>query len=108
MGWEIPYQTLGEAHRLRAMSGRTGAGGYAGMAGEGLAMPARDTENNINAESAAQGQRDAQDREREQYERSLQTQEQQRRAYDSETQRQLGQQKFNVLGNLLSGTHRVV
>ena len=107
MGWEFPMKTMGEAHRLRT-NRVGGAGGYAGMAGEGYALQARDIENNINNGIADQQQRDAQDREREQYERGLQQQEQQRRAYDSESQRQLGQQKFNVLGNLLSGTHRVM
>jgi tRNA G37 N-methylase Trm5 len=108
MGWELPYQTLGEANRLQMLAGRFGSAGYAGLAGESLALPARDTVNNINAEIAAHNRREAQDRERENHERGLQMQEQQRRAYDSETQRQLGQQKFSVLGNLLSGTHRVV
>lgn len=39
--------------------------------------------------------------EREQFERGLQSQEQQRRAYDSETARQGQQQKYGVLGGLI-------
>lgn len=38
----------------------------------------------------------------EEFEKGLQQQEQQRRAYDSETARMLGQQKNHFLGNLLS------
>lgn len=46
--------------------------------------------------------------ERDQHERSLQGQEQQRRAYESETARMGQEQKYNVLGNLLGAPRRIV
>jgi hypothetical protein len=58
---------------------------------------------------AAQSVRDswlsdrAWDRGREAHERGLQMQEQQRRLFDSETARQLGEKKYGVLSGLLGG-----
>ena len=46
------------------------------------------------------------ERDREMFERGLQSQEQQRRAYDSETARQSQQQKYGILGGLLGTTIR--
>lgn len=76
-------------------------GGYAGMAGDGVfndmdvlnAQRARD--------EAQQRSRDMADYQREMHERALQQQEQQRRNYDSETQRQVAQQRTNLLAGLL-------
>jgi hypothetical protein len=41
------------------------------------------------------------------FERNLIAQEQQRRSYDSETQRQMGHKKYDVLSGLLGGARRL-
>jgi hypothetical protein len=55
------------------------------------------------AQAAKQQQDDAWERGREMYERGMQTQEQQRRQYDSETARQMSDKKYDVLSGLLNG-----
>ena len=58
------------------------------------------------AQQAAAGQQQqaaSWERGREMYERGLQGQEQQRRQYDSETARQMGAKKYDVLSGLLGG-----
>lgn len=106
MGWEFPVQSAGEANRLRNV--RYGsAGGYAGMAGEAYAHDANDMQQNIaNQQQAIQAQQ-ANEGAQQAFERGLQSQEQQRRAYDSNTARMGQQQKFNVLGNLLGAPRRM-
>lgn len=92
----------GESAMLRNLSKGYG-GAYAGMSAERYGAAADSMDSEAAANQQAQAMRDAQDRQREAHERALQAQEQQRRQYDSETQRQLGQKKFNVLSGLLGG-----
>lgn len=53
-------------------------------------------------------QQHAEDMGREQHERGLQQQEQARRGYDSQSQRQIGQQKMGVLSGLFGQSRRMV
>ena len=84
-----------------------GFGAYQGMAGQSYTGMADAMDQEAIAAQQASAARDAQDQQREAHERALQAQEQQRRMYDSQTQRQLGQQKYGVISNLLGGPRRV-
>lgn len=100
MGWERNYTTSGQAQNLRGLSRGMG-GGYAGFAGGGYAQEADDIDNNNAMASQAAMQQQMGDRDREVFERNMLAQEQQRRAFDSQTQRMGQSQKYGLLGNLL-------
>lgn len=102
MGWERNYNTWNHASQMERSAQGFG-NGYSGKAAEGLYGEASDIKNNINMGFAQEAQRQAMDAAREQYERSLQMQEQKRRQYDSETARMGQGQKYGVLGGLLGG-----
>lgn len=100
MGWERNYTTAGQAKSMRGLSRGIGSG-YAGFAAGGYEQEADDIDiNNTMAQQAAM-QQQSMDRDREMFERNMLAQEQQRRGFDSQTQR-IGQaQKFGLLGNLI-------
>lgn len=105
MGWERNYTTQGNANQLR-QAARGMGGGYSGFAAQGLEQEASDIEANNAMGRQAAMQQQMGDRDREMFERNMMMQEQQRRAFDSQTQR-MGEaqqaQKFGLLSNLISG-----
>jgi hypothetical protein len=100
MGWERNYTTSGQAQNLRGMSRGMG-GGYAGFAASGYEQEANDIDANNAMSRQAAVQQQAQDRDREMFERNMLMQEQQRRAFDSQSERMGQSQKYGLLGNLL-------
>lgn len=102
MGWERNYTTQGHANQMRAAARGMG-GGYAGFAAQGLEGEASDIEANNAMGRQAAMQQEMGDRDREMFERNMLMQEQQRRAFDSQTQRMGNAQKFGLLGNLIGG-----
>jgi|688.fasta_scaffold1012506_2 hypothetical protein len=104
MGWERNYTTAGQAKSMRGLSRGIGSG-YAGFAAGGYEQEADDIDANNSMARQSAMQQQAMDRDREMFERNMLSQEQQRRAYDSYTQRAAQDQqaqKFGLLSNLIS------